>query len=259
MIEKVVERIDELDQPHLKLLVMHDFMWALVEEWASSKARSHRISNQDSNRDVRVVETEAHNMSQDLIDRALQLGRPTVCEYARDKPLTLNLLWDIVYSIHKESLRLDTLEDFNATEADIMRLKEGILSTWKSRDVRKTSSLGPTFVSSADSRSRGSTLGKTFTPGQPTPSSSVPRGPGGGGDVIAASPSAFKPLAPPPGIPIAPGLSQYLQDPVPASFPAMGPPVEYNFDPITGRPLRASTPVFSRFVPVTGCLTPNFH
>ena len=68
MIEKVVERIDELDQPHLKLLVMHNFMWALVKEWASSKARTHRISNQDSNRDVRVVETEAHNMSQDLID-----------------------------------------------------------------------------------------------------------------------------------------------------------------------------------------------
>ena len=71
MIEKVVERIDELDQPHLKLLVMHDFMWALVEEWASSKARTHRISNQDSNRDVRVIEAEAHNLSQDLIDRAL--------------------------------------------------------------------------------------------------------------------------------------------------------------------------------------------
>ena len=197
-------------------------------------------------------------MSQDLIDRALQLGRPTVCEYARDKPLTLNLLWDIAYSIHKESLRLDTLEDFNATEADIMHLKESILSTWKSRDVRKTSSLGPTFVSSADSRSRGSTLGKTFTPRQPAPSSSVPRGPGGGGDAIAMSSSVFKPLAPPPGIPIAPGLSHYLQDPMPASFPAMGPPGEYNFDPITGRPLRASTPdVLSQVFPVTGCLTPD--
>ena len=208
MIEKVVERIDELDQPHLKLLVMHDFMWALIEEWASSKAHTHRISNQDSNRDVRVVEAEAHNMSQDLIDRALQPSRPTVCEYVRDKPLTLNLLWDIVYSMHKESLCLDSLEDFNATEADIMCLKESILSMWKSRDVRKTSSLGPTFISSADSRSRGSTLGKTFTPRQPVPSSSVPRGPGGGGDVIATSSSVFKPLAPPPGIPIAPGLSQ---------------------------------------------------
>ena len=68
MIEKVVERIDELDQPYLKLLVMHDFMWALVEEWASSKAHTHRISNQDSNRDIRVVEAEAHDMSQGLID-----------------------------------------------------------------------------------------------------------------------------------------------------------------------------------------------
>ena len=55
MIEKVVKCIDELDQPHLKLLVMHDFMWALIEEWASSKARMHRISNQDLNCDVRVM------------------------------------------------------------------------------------------------------------------------------------------------------------------------------------------------------------
>ena len=162
-------------------------------------------------------------MSQDLINRALRPGRPTVCEYTRDKPLTLNLLWDIAYDIHKESLHLDSLEDFNATEADIMHLKESILSTWKSRDARKTSSLRRTFISSADSRNRGSTLGKTFTPKQPAPSSSVPRGPGGGGDAIATSSSAFKPLAPPPRIPIAPRLSHYLQDPMPASFPAMGP------------------------------------
>ena len=127
-----------------------------------------------------------------------------------------------------------------------MCMKENILATWKSRDARKTSSLGPTFISSADSRSRGSTLGKTFIPREPAPSSGVPRGPGGGGDMIAASSSVFKPLAPPPGIPIAPGLSHYLQDPLPTSFPVMGPPTEYNFDPITGRPLRASTPdVFS--------------
>ena len=129
-----------------------------------------------------------------------------------------------------------------------MHLKESILRTWKSRDARKTSSLGPTFVSSADSGSRGSTLGKTFKPGQPAPSSSVLRGPGGSGDAIATSSSAFKPLAPPPGIPIAPGLSHYLQDPMPASFPAMGPSAKYNFNPIMGRPLRASTPdAFSRF------------
>ena len=115
-----------------------------------------------------------------------------------------------------------------------MCLKESILSKWKSRDARKTSSFGPTFISSADSRSWGSTLGKTFTPRQPAPSSSVPRGPGGGGDAIAMSSLVFKPLAPPPGIPIAPGLSHYLQDPMPASFPVMGLPGEYNFDPITG-------------------------
>ena len=41
MIEKVVKCIDELDQPHLKLLVMHDFMWALIKEWASNKAHTH--------------------------------------------------------------------------------------------------------------------------------------------------------------------------------------------------------------------------
>ena len=141
-----------------------------------------------------------------------------------------------------------------------MRMKEDILAMWKSRDVRKTSSLRPTFVSSADSRSRGSTLGKTFIPREPAPSSSVPRGPGGGGDTIATSSLVFKPLAPPPRIPIAPGLSHYLQDPLPASFPAMGLPAEYNFDPIMGRPLRASTPdVFSLSSQPQGCLAPNLR
>ena len=86
MIEKVIEHIDELNQPHLKLLVMHDLMWALVEEWASSKAHAHRISNKDSDRDVQVMDAEAHDISQSLIDRALQPGQPMVCEYMRDKP-----------------------------------------------------------------------------------------------------------------------------------------------------------------------------
>ena len=68
MIEKVVERIDELDQPHLKLLIMHDFMWALIEEWASNRAHTHRISNEDSNHDVCIVDAEAHDISQSLIN-----------------------------------------------------------------------------------------------------------------------------------------------------------------------------------------------
>ena len=41
MIEKVVDCMDELDQPHLKLMVMHDFMWALIEEQASNRAHMH--------------------------------------------------------------------------------------------------------------------------------------------------------------------------------------------------------------------------
>ena len=169
-----------------------------------------------------------------------------VCEYARDKPLTISVLWEIAYGIHKESFCLDSLQDFNATEADIMRMKEDILAMWKSRDMRKTSSLGPTFISSADSRSRESTLGKTFIPRGPAPPSGVPCGSSSGSGTTAMSSSVFKPLVPPPGIPLAPGLSHYLQDPLPTRFPAMGPPVEYNFDPITGWPLKVSTPnIFS--------------
>ena len=41
MIEKVVDCIDELDQSHLKLMVMHDFMWAFIEEQASNRAHVH--------------------------------------------------------------------------------------------------------------------------------------------------------------------------------------------------------------------------
>ena len=41
MVEKVVNHIDELDQPHLKLMVMHDFMWALIEEQASNRVHAH--------------------------------------------------------------------------------------------------------------------------------------------------------------------------------------------------------------------------
>ena len=122
-----------------------------------------------------------------------------------------------------------------------MHMKDDILAMWKSRDMRKTSSLRPTFVSSADSRSQGSTLGKTFIPRGPAPPSSVLHGPGGGG-MSAMSSSAFKPVAPPPRIPLAPRLSSYLQKPLLSSFPVMGLPTEYNFDPITGWPLKASTP-----------------
>ena len=203
------------------------------------------------------MDAEAHDISQSVIDRALRPGRPMVCEYTRDKPLMINVLWGIAYSIHQESLHLDSLEDFNATKANIMRMKDDILATWKSRDMRKTLSLRPMFISSADSRSWGSTLGKTFIPRGPVPPSSVLCGPGGGG-TSAMSSSAFKPVAPPPRIPLVPGLSPYLQEPLPTSFPAMGPPAEYNFNPITGWPLKASTPdLFSRSSHLWDVLVPT--
>ena len=65
----------------------------------------------------------------------------------------------------KEALCLNSLEDFNATEADLMELKDDILTTWKSRDKHRTSSLGPIFIpSSARASEKKSTLGDTFSP-----------------------------------------------------------------------------------------------
>ena len=120
MIEKVVDHINELNQPHLKLIVMHDFMWALMEELASKRAHAHQARNKDSGHNIWIVGSEAHDISQGIIDQALRPGQPTVCEYVRDKALTVNVLWDIAYGLHHESLCLDSLEDFMATEADLM-------------------------------------------------------------------------------------------------------------------------------------------
>ena len=45
MIEKVVDRTGELDELHLKLVVMHDFIWALIEEQAPDRAHQHQVKN----------------------------------------------------------------------------------------------------------------------------------------------------------------------------------------------------------------------
>ena len=132
-----------------------------------------------------------------------------VCEYAKDQALTVNMLWEIAYGVCHEALHLDSLEDFNATEADLMGMKDDILATWKSRDVRKTLSLRPTFISSADSKGQGSTLGRTFIPGGATASSGALHGPGGGTGEVSSS--FFRPLAPLHGIPSTSGLSPYIQ------------------------------------------------
>ena len=202
MIEKVVDRIDKLDQPHLKLVVMHDFMWALIEEQASNRACAHQERNKDSGRDIRVVDSEVHDISQGIIDRALRPSRPTVCEYAHDQALTVNVLWEVAYGVCHGALHLESLEDFNATKADLMGMKDDILAMWKSRDGRRTSSLGPTFISSADSKGQGSTLGKTFISG------GALHGPGG--SMGEASLPFFRPLAPPPRISSTSGLLPYI-------------------------------------------------
>ena len=111
---------------------------------------------------------------------------------------------------------------------------------WKSRDARKTSSLRPTFTSTMDSKGQGSILGRTFIPRGNTTASGVLCGPGGG--MGEASLSFYRPLAPPPRIPLASGLSPYIQELLPTSFPVIGTPAEYNFDPITGLPLKVLTP-----------------
>ena len=57
----------------------------------------------------------------------------------------VNVLWEVAYRVCHEVLCLDSLEDFNATKADLMDLKN-ILTTWESRDRCRTLSLGPTFT-----------------------------------------------------------------------------------------------------------------
>ena len=71
LMEKVMDRIKELEKPHLKLVVMHDFMWALIEEQASDRAHQHQARNKDSRWDVHMVESEAHDISQSIITHAL--------------------------------------------------------------------------------------------------------------------------------------------------------------------------------------------
>ena len=71
-----------------------------------------------------------------------------VCDYIKGQSLTVNVLWEVAYGVFKEVLCLDSLEDFNATKADLMDLKNNILTMWESRDRHRTSSLGPTFTPS---------------------------------------------------------------------------------------------------------------
>ena len=64
MMEKVMDRIEDLEKPHLKLVVMPNFMWTLIEEQASDRACQHQVKNKDSGWDIYIMEAEAHDISQ---------------------------------------------------------------------------------------------------------------------------------------------------------------------------------------------------
>ena len=128
-----------------------------------------------------------------------------------------------------EVLCIDSLEDFNATKADLMDLKNDILTTWESRDRHRTSSLGPTFTPSfASASKKGSTLGKTFTPSKASVSASILHSSGYG--LGGMSSPILRPLAPPPGILQPSVLSSYVWEIFPTlSYSAMGTPMGYEF------------------------------
>ena len=126
-----------------------------------------------------------------------------VCNYIKDRALTVDVLWEVVYGVIREALHLDSLEDFNATEVDLMELKDNILSIGKTKDKHNTSSLRPTFVPlSVRTSEKKSTLGDTFSPSSATAPApicqslfsrlSYPLG-------VVQSPLT-KPMGPPPGI-----------------------------------------------------------
>ena len=160
-----------------------------------------------------------------------------VCEYVKGQSLMVNMLWEVAYGVCNDVLCLDSLEDFNATEADLMELKNDILTTWKSRDRCKTSSLRPTFTpSSTGASSKRSTLGDTVTPSRTVAYTSTLHG--SSHSLGETSPSLSMLLSPPPGIPYALMPVSYEQRIFPTlTYSTVGPTMGYNFDPMMGQPL----------------------
>ena len=251
---KVVDRIEELDEPHLKLVVMHDFIWALIKEQASDRAHKHQVKNRDSRQDIHQVESEAHSILQDVITQALHLGRPTVCDYVKNRALTVDMLWEVVYGVFSEALCLDSLEDFNAMEADLMKLKDNILSIWKAKDKHKTSSLRPTFVPlSTRASEKKSTLGDTFSPSSAMAPAPVHQSLSSGSSYAVGGVQSplTKPMGLPPGIPYPSVSAPYRQGVLPTpGYAPWGSVMGYNFDPMMGQPLRPAVPYSYPFMSV---------
>ena len=147
------------------------------------------------------------------------------------------MLWEVAYRVCKEVLCLASLEDFNATEADLMELKNDILTTWESRDRCRTSSLRPMFTpSSTGANDKRSTLGDTFTPSKAMASASTLHGSSHG--LGEMSPPLSRPLDPPPRILYASMSASYGQRIFPTlTYSTVGLVMGYNFDPMMGQPL----------------------
>ena len=169
-----------------------------------------------------------------------------VSNYIKDRALTVDLLWEVVYGVFREALCLDSLEDFNATEADLMELKDNILSIWKARDKHKTSSFRPMFVpSSARASEKKSTVGDTFLPSSATAPAPICQSLFSGLSYAVGgvqSPLA-KPMGLPPGISYPSVSAPYGQGVLPTpGYAPWGSVMGYNFDPMTGQPLRPVIP-----------------
>ena len=188
-----------------------------------------------------------------------------VCNYVKDRALTVDVLWEVVYGVFRETLCLDSLEDFNAMEVDLMELKDNILSIWKARDKCKTSSLGPMFVLlSVRAGKKKSTLGDTFSPSSaiaPAPIcqslfSRLSYAVGG-----VQSPLA-KPMGLPPGISYPSVSVPYRQGVLPTpGYTPWGLVMGYNFDPMMGQPLRPAVPYSYPFMSQSSdiLLSTSFH
>ena len=155
------------------------------------------------------------------------------------------MLWEAVYGVFREALHLDSLEDFNAMEVDLMELKDNILSIWKAKDKHKTSSLGPTFVpSSVRASEKKSTLGDTFFP-----SSAMATAPICQSFLQIELSSRWGPVTP------HKACGSATRDPLSLSvctlqagcsstpgYTPWGSVMGYNFDPMMGQPLRPTVP-----------------
>ena len=147
------------------------------------------------------------------------------------------MLWEVAYGVCKEVLHLDSLEDFNATEVDLMDLKNDILATWEARDRFRTLSVGPIFTPlSTGASEKGSTLGETFIPSKATVSASILHSSRYG--LGGMSSPLLRPSGPPPGILYPSMPMSYGQGIWPTSnYSAVGSTMGYNFDPMMGQPL----------------------